>query len=75
MDNTGDGYDLGDVFLAKTVIGTEGSGTLGDYQNFIGGCAFCAHPGSGAGCGPFNLSIISPSNTNGNIGFRLARSC
>ena len=76
LDNTGDSYDLGDVFLAKTVTSTEASGTLGDSLDLRGGYAFHALWGSGhTYCGPFGLYAGVPSDPSGSLGFRLARSC
>ena len=75
LDNVGSNYDLGDIFLAKTVTSTKENGTLGDYQNLSGGCAFYANWGSSSGYGPFYLDGVAPANTFAALGFRLARSC
>ena len=75
LDNTGDNYDLGDVFIAKTVTSTEASGTLGDYQYLYGGCAFWANCSSSTSRGPLDLYSSGLSGADGGLGFRLARSC
>ena len=75
LDNVGSNYDLGDLFLAKSVTSTESSGSLGDYQYLSGGCAFCTFWGSSSNYGPFYLDDSTPAGTNTALGFRLARSC
>lgn len=75
LDNVGSNYDLGDIFLAKSVTSTESSGSLGDGQYLGGGYAFCAYWGSSSNCGPFCLDLYTPTGTCTALGFRLARSC
>ena len=75
LDNVGNNYDLGDIFLAKSVTSTESSGSLGDYQYLSGGCAFCTAWGSGSLYGPFYLGSNAPAGAGAALGFRLARSC
>lgn len=75
LDNVGSNYDLGDLFLAKSVTSTESSGSLGDYQYLGGGYAFYAYWGSSSNYGPFYLNDDTPSSAIAALGFRLARSC
>ena len=75
LNNVGSNYDLGDIFLAKSVTSTESSGSLGDYQYLSGGCAFYTIWGSGSDDGPFFLYNGTPASTRTALGFRLARSC
>ena len=69
----GTNYNLADVFLQKTTDNTEGNGSFSDYVNSSGGCAFYANCGSGSGYGPFYRDCNSPSLSDSNLGFRLAR--
>lgn len=66
-------FDLGDVFLAATVDGTEGNGTLGDYQFLIAGSAFYAHYTRGSDRGPFYLNASAPASTASTLCFRLRK--
>ena len=77
LSDTGSDYDLGDVFLAKTVTKTASACSLGDYQSFSWGYVFCSGYGSSSvPDGPFRFNVKNPySDTDGNTGFRLARSC
>ena len=75
LDNVGSNYDLGDIFLAKTVTSTKENGTLGDYQFLSGGYAFYTYWGSSSLYGPFCLYNGTPTNANTALGFRLARAC
>lgn len=72
LHNKGTNYDLGDVFLAASVDGTQANGSFGDYQWFGGGYVFNSRWGSDAYCGPFCLFDGSTSNAYGALGFRLA---
>lgn len=69
----GTNYDFGDVFLASSVSSTETAGSLGGYQDLVGGGAFSASSGAGAALGPFCLGNYSTSNSYGYLSFRLAR--
>lgn len=73
LHNKGTNYDLGDVFLAASVDGTQANGSFGDYQWFSGGYVFHSYWGSNANCGPFYLHYYSTSHTDSALGFRLAR--
>lgn len=75
LDNVSDNYDLRDVFLAKTITGTETAGSLGDYQALGGGYAFYATSNTNTYRGPFHLSNDSTSYSIGFLSFRLARAC
>ena len=75
LDNVGSNYDLGDIFLAKSVTSTESSGSLGDFQCLSGGDAVFAGWGSGSDDGPFSLLSHAPAGAGTARGFRLARSC
>ena len=72
LHNKGTNYDLGDVFLASAVDGTQANGSFGDYQWFYGGCVFSSSWGGTANYGPFYLAYRSTSYTGGALGFRLA---
>lgn len=73
LHNVGKNYDMGDVFVAESVDGTQSNGSFGDYQCLYGGSVFYADGGGSALYGPFYLDGNSASITGGNIGFRLAR--
>lgn len=72
LHNKGTNYDLGDVFLASAVDGTQENGSFGDYQWFSGGCVFYSNWGSDADYGPFCLYDPGASSTRSALGFRLA---
>ena len=71
--NTGDGYDLGDVFIAKTATNTEASGSIGDYQLLSDQHAFTTLDGTSGG--PLGFMHVSTENAWESNHFRLARSC
>ena len=71
--NKGTNYDLGDVFLAASVDGTQANGSFGDYQHFSGGYVFYSYWAASADRGPFCLSNDSTGDAGGSLGFRLAR--
>lgn len=73
LHNKGTNYDLGDVFLAASVDGTQANGSFGDYQDFYGGCVFYSHWTAGAGHGPFYLAYHGAGYAGSSLGFRLAR--
>lgn len=73
LHNKGTNYDLGDVFLAASVDGTQANGSFGDYQNFNGGCVFDSDWTARAHRGPFYLHSYSAGYTYSGLGFRLAR--
>ena len=73
LHSKGTNYDLGDVFLASAVDGTQVNGSFGDYQNFSGGYVFNSDWTASAAHGPFYLGSNSPGDAYGSLGFRLAR--
>ena len=73
LHNKGTNYDLGDVFLAASVDGTQANGSFGDYQYFYGGYVFNSYWSARADRGPFCLHASSTSCTSSALGFRLAR--
>lgn len=73
LHDKGTNYDLGDVFLAASVDGTQANGSFGDPQNFYRGYVFSSYWGSGAYCGPFYLHRDDTEGTFNRLGFRLAR--
>lgn len=72
LHNKGTNYDLGDVFLASAVDGTQANGSFSDCQWLRGGYVFNSGWGSGADGGPFYLGVTGPSGYPGALGFRLA---
>ena len=71
QDASGEGYDLNDLFIAKTASNTESGGSFGDYQSLgHGGCAFSAYSGSDSNCGAFYLDNDLASSQSA---FRLAK--
>ena len=73
LHNKGTNYDLGDVFLAASVDGTQANGSFGDYQYFNGGYVFYSYWAPSASRGPFDLSYSGAGGADGSLGFRLAR--
>jgi len=73
LHDKGSGFDMGDVFIAKTAEGTQANGSFGDYQGLHGGDVFCAAGGAVADCGPFCLGDATSSHAYSLLGFRLAK--
>ena len=73
LHNKGTNYDLGDVFLAASVDGTQANGSFGDYQYFNGGYVFYSDWTAYAYRGPFHLGSSSAGYAGSGLGFRLAR--
>ena len=75
MTDKGANYDLSDVFLAKSVDGTEANGTFGDYSNLgNGGYAFYSYySSSSTGFGPMYLSHHSLTYKSSWLGLRLRK--
>ena len=73
LHNKGTNYDLGDVFLAASVDGTQANGSFGDYQLFGGGCVFNSYWTADEHRGPFYLDDYGPSYVYSSFGFRIAR--
>ena len=79
LHNKGTNYDLGDVFLAASVDGTQANGSFGDYQRLRfenEGCVFLSGLAAHDGRGPFcldNGATYGAHFTDGALGFRLAR--
>lgn len=73
LHNKGTNYDLGDVFLAASVDGTQANGSFGDYQVFNGGYVFNSYWAARAYRGPFCLNYDRTTTTGSGLGFRLAR--
>ena len=61
-DESGEGYDLNDLFIGKNVSSAESGGTFGDYQDLsIGGQGVCLGYSANSNCGAFNLNYSAPS--------------
>lgn len=70
-DESGEGYDLNDLFIGKSFSATESEGTFGDYQDLSsGGRAVCMGGGAYSDYGVFNLNCDAVTTS---YAFRLAK--
>lgn len=73
---TGDGFDLGDVFIPSTVSSSESNGTYCDYSFALKNCIFCQSGfwGYGREDGAFTIGARADvSFSHIDIGFRIAK--
>ena len=73
---SGNGFDLGDVFVPSVCDGTESNGTYSDYSWVSANCVLYQSGGWGYGshAGAFAFrAILGASNSYSDLGFRVAK--